>query len=329
MTEQNAVNNHKETALAQYGSRNEIRELANRIRLMLPGGQKYTDAEALTLAQISIAHDLDPFNGECWLIKDEKNGRVYGALIGIKGQRKHAKRQSNYWGQSGNGGFTRITDPKRLEEYGAATDDVCFEYRISDEATLNSYAGVLERFTRLGFPLETAQKMAGALPVTIGVGIWKRGEQTKMKPAQCAMFRAEKDALKRRFDVHLRMELPGQSLPLLAAEEEQELSVEAAEAEYSEKLEHDGKAEEPHRDPDEIMAELGFDPGAPVEGSQPAKPEIMYDDIVTAGDYLNAVTKPPWGWKSDHARKVLAENGDNILKAMDIARASIAEQKPE
>src|SRR3990172_6566782 len=97
-TMNNAIVGISYTTSIQFGSRDEIKELADRLVKMMPGGQNYTPSEALTLAQIAVAHDLDPFNGEVWLIKNEETGKVYGALIGLKGHRKHAKKQADYWG---------------------------------------------------------------------------------------------------------------------------------------------------------------------------------------------------------------------------------------
>ena len=79
----NAIVGTSYTTSIQFGSRDEIKELADRLVKLMPGGQNYTPSEALTLAQIAVAHDLDPFNGEVWLIKNEETGKVYGALIGL------------------------------------------------------------------------------------------------------------------------------------------------------------------------------------------------------------------------------------------------------
>lgn len=250
MTDQTAIEEIKGKDLANFGARADVRELSERIKSMLPGGSKYTLDEARTLAQIAIAHDLDPFNGECWLIKD--GNKVLGALIGIKGHRKHAKRQSAYWGD-----FHRIADPT---EYNAAERAVVFEYHIRDDVTMEVFTRRLEKLIDLGFSLEDAQKMVGKAPVTVGIGIWEPDEKTMMKPAQCAMFRAEKDALKRRFDVKFKIELDGGTIPLQAADFEDEPDADELEAEYSDMAEP--------RDTDEIIAELGYGPNG--EASKPS-----------------------------------------------------------
>lgn len=249
MTDQTAIEEIKGIDLANFGAREDVKELSERIRSMLPGGAKYTLEEARTLAQISVAHDLDPFNGECWLLKNQKSGEVLGALIGIKGHRKHAKRQSAYWGD-----FHRIVDPT---EYEAPERAIVFEYHIRDEVTMEAFTKRLEKLIKLGFSLEEAQKMVGKAPVTVGIGIWEPGEKTKMKPAQCAMFRAEKDALKRRFDVKFKIELDGGTIPLQTADFEDEPDADELEAEYSDMAEP--------RDTDEIIAELGYGPNGEVE----------------------------------------------------------------
>jgi hypothetical protein len=253
MTDQTAIEEIKGIDLANFGARADVRELSERIRTMLSGGSKYTLDEARTLAQIAIAHDLDPFNGECWLLKNQKSGEVLGALIGIKGHRKHAKRQSAYWGD-----FHRIVDPT---EYNAPERSIVFEYHIRDEVTMEAYTKRLEKLVDIGMKLDEAQKCVGKAPVTVGIGIWEPGEKTKMKPAQCAMFRAEKDALKRRFDVKFKIELDGIKVQFQSGDLEDEPDQQQIEGEYE-----DIAGEEEPRDTDEIIAELGYGPNG--EASQ-------------------------------------------------------------
>jgi hypothetical protein len=232
------------TTAVQFGSRDEIKELADRLVAMMPGGQNYTKSEALTLAQIAVAHGLDPFNGEVWLIKNEETGKVYGALIGLKGHRKHAKKQADYWGVGNNGGFERITDPAKLKAYGAVETSIVYEYKIMDSVTLEAYTRSVGNLIKAGVPFEAAQKQLGPAPLTLGVGIWTQGDKTKMKPAHCAMFRAEKDALKRRFDVKFTIEIEGRIVPMSTSiDPDEDLHAEEIEGQYSE-LVDDPQADE-------------------------------------------------------------------------------------
>jgi len=187
------VSTDKHIAIPHYGTPEEVKELAERIKMMMPGGTKYTNDEALTLAQMSVSTGLNVYNGEAWLIKSEDTGKIYGSLVGLKGLRKQGKRQAVYWGE-----FVRIV---RVEEYNAPPNSIVYEYHLMDEVTSRAWSKTMANLRRLGYTLDEAIKMAGKYPVTIGVGIWSPGDKTKMKPAQCAMFRAEKDGLKRRFDV--------------------------------------------------------------------------------------------------------------------------------
>lgn len=77
-------------ALQPYGTDEQIQQLAQRIKDYLPGGSRLKDHEALTLAQISIVYGLNAFNGEVWYIPAK------GPMVGIKGLRKAARKQSGY-----------------------------------------------------------------------------------------------------------------------------------------------------------------------------------------------------------------------------------------
>lgn len=193
---------NEKKSLVNYGRNEDIALLAERIKFMLPGGDRYTNNEAYMLAQLAIAYSLNPFNGECWIIKNQKTGKTLGALVGIKGLRKHAKRQSKYWGEGGEGGFKRILNKDRLKELGAGETDIVYTYEICDDHTQNKWLEGIERLRAVGFDQDICRDIMGQRPPTaLGVGIYKTGESTKMQPVQCSMFRAEKDCLKRRFDV--------------------------------------------------------------------------------------------------------------------------------
>ena len=64
MTSQIVPSNGK--TLAAFGERDDIRERKDRLVKMMPGTVRLNDQEALTVAQVAVAHGLDPFNGEVW-----------------------------------------------------------------------------------------------------------------------------------------------------------------------------------------------------------------------------------------------------------------------
>lgn len=191
----------KVSAIAPWADRADVRELAERLQAMMPGGSRLTQVEALTLAQAAVAHGLDPLNGELWYLKD-KQGRPLGLMAGIKGHRRAAHRQvqeeggGNYWPD--------FEGPLALDEkmaLGIPKGALAFRCKIRDTRTINEYIGEIERLMAAGLPWEAVESIVGARPYTAGVGYAEPTERSKMTLVQRAMKRAEADALKRRFDL--------------------------------------------------------------------------------------------------------------------------------
>lgn len=185
------------SSLAVWGSRDEVRELTERLKLMLPGGGKMTQNEIRALAQASIAHGLDPFNGEIWFLKD-RDGNPRGLMIGIKGLRKKAHEQvhGNFWVN-----FREITNEEERNRLRIASGALVFEARLFDSENIRTYVDAVGQLLKAGIPWEAVKGMVGDQPFTPGVGVLKATDKTLMEPVQCAMKRAEADAIKRRFDV--------------------------------------------------------------------------------------------------------------------------------
>lgn len=179
-------------AIQQWDSRDNVRELAERLKMMTPGGSKLDNNELLALAQGAVAHGLDPLNGEIWMIP----GR--GLMVGVKGLRKKAREQvqGNFWIE-----FNQLINPEERKALGIPDGAMAFETRLFDSENIRTYAETAERLLKAGIPWDAVSKMIGNKPYTTGIGILKPGENTKMDRVQCAMKRAEADALKRRFDV--------------------------------------------------------------------------------------------------------------------------------
>lgn len=179
-------------ALALLPDKQQLLDVNKRIETMLPGGSKLNTNERYALAQIAVAHGLDPFNGEVWYIP----GR--GPMIGIKGLRKKAREQvqGNFWID-----FREITDADERKRYSIDAGALAFEARLFDSENIMTYCSMVERMTKAGIPWSSVSSMLGDKPYTSGIGVLRPTEQTKMERVQCAMKRAEADALKRRFDV--------------------------------------------------------------------------------------------------------------------------------
>jgi hypothetical protein len=188
----------QDTQLTVYGGRNEIKELGDRLRKMMPSAQAFSEGEALAVAQIAHAHGLDPFNGEVWGIKRQDTGQWYGVMVGIKGLRKAARRaaaaeNSSYWLD-----FT-LVDAKK---YNATQEHaVVYECELRDASNMGAYGKAIHNLTDSGIPYKEAIEMVGKPPVVVGIGIAWPAEKSKMSLHSRAKKRAEADALKMRYDV--------------------------------------------------------------------------------------------------------------------------------
>lgn len=190
--------NGQSTALAPWGSRTEVREIDERIKLMLPNADRLNQSQRMALAQASIMHGLDPFNGEIWMIPN------HGLMIGIKGLRKKAHQQvkGNYWVE-----FSEIIDLDQRKRWGIPSDALAFEARLFDSENIRTFTEAVGKLLDAKIPWEAVQKMTGSKPYTTGVGVLRGHEKTRMERVQCAMKRAEADATKRRFDVPFGIEI--------------------------------------------------------------------------------------------------------------------------
>jgi len=199
MTEQTTVKGNG-GALTPWGSRDEVRELVARLRPMLPNSAKLNDGEIKALAQGAVAHGLDPLNGEIWIIP----GR--GLMVGVKGLRKKAREQvkGNFWID-----FREIIQAEERKRLRIPDGALAYEARLFDSENIRIYTEAVSQFTKAGIPWESVREIMGDKPYTTGIGVLAAGEQTKMQPAQCAMKRAEADALKRRFDVPFGLVIEG------------------------------------------------------------------------------------------------------------------------
>jgi hypothetical protein len=184
-------------ALSVFGSRTDIAEIKSRLMQMtLPGGKKLSENECRALAQLAIAHGLDPFNGEIWMIPGT------GPMIGIKGLRKKAREQISN-GHAGNFwcNFRAIQEKSERDTLLIPAGALAFECHLFDTETVNTYVSTIKQLKDAGMPWDSIVAVVGSQPYTSGYGYYKSGESSKMSPVQAAMKRSEADAIKRRFDV--------------------------------------------------------------------------------------------------------------------------------
>lgn len=180
-------------ALQLYPEQQEVDTLKMRIRDLLPGANKFTDAVLMAFAQISLAHGLDPWIGEIWIIPTKRGPRV---RAGIEGHRKAAHKQSAY--QIRQRPMTQAEHEQhglKLGQIGAVSEIYRSDSRIDGQAFIP----------------------------TCGYGIWSPGDpEAGIKPDRIphtktafwvALKRSEQDALRKGFDLPFISEENGASAP--------------------------------------------------------------------------------------------------------------------
>jgi hypothetical protein len=199
MTEEKAVALRQESALDVYGSGEDIKTLAKRIKVCLPGGNKLQEHDALALAQLSVAYGLNPFNGEVWLLVG-KDGASRGTMVGIKGLRKAARKQGGYWP------VFNVLNKAEKAELGIPETAVAYRCLVYRTDVLRQVAESIKMLHDGG--MKDAFEIYAYKPAE-GVGYCNPGEATKMKTDQAARKRSEADALKVAFDLPFATELTG------------------------------------------------------------------------------------------------------------------------
>ena len=283
------------TDLALYGNRSDVREFAERLRVTLPGASKLSGGEVTALAQLSVAHNLDPFNGEAWMIPGS------GLMVGIKGLRKAAQRQAQAEGGSFWTEITRV-EP---ETYSAPKNAVVYECILRDSVTTHAWAKSINAITTAGIPYKEAIEMLGKAPQKLGIGIATPEERSKMDIHQRARKRAEADAIKQRYQVDF-----GDQVTLSDDEPEQD---------YVETTMTEVTAPRPA---EVIVAELGF---------SPVEQEIITDVVAKNGDgvqyppELTVVTASDGRYYVDMDTAELSNHMNGILKGLK--KAGITEDE--
>lgn len=223
----------EERQLADFSpARVAVRELVARLK----AGLKIKDAsenEYIALATMSMAHNLDPFNGECWIIPGN------GVMAGIKGLRKAADAQLP------DGAYRnpilRLLQHSEYTKYAIPDDtEIAAICELTRSDATQKWVGQLSQLTALGMPYEEALKNFEPRPVWVGIGIVKKTDKSKMARIQLVFKRAEADAMKKAFNLPFNIDLSNEgfdSEPIEGeyAEYPAEQPEAAAEAEPAEK----------------------------------------------------------------------------------------------
>jgi hypothetical protein len=190
----------EERQLADFSpARVAVRELVARLK----AGLKIKDAtenEYIALATMSMAHNLDPFNGECWIIPGN------GVMAGIKGLRKAA--DSQLPDGAYRNPILRLLQHSEYTKYAIPEDaELAALCELTRSDATQKWVAQLSQLTAMGMPYEEALKNFEPRPVWIGVGIVKKGEKSRMARIQLVFKRAEADAMKKAFNLPFNIDL--------------------------------------------------------------------------------------------------------------------------
>jgi hypothetical protein len=184
-----------------FGEKRDIEALANRIKIMAPGGKKLNTDEAMALSQVSYLTGLNPFIGEIWYIPGN------GPMVGIRGARRYGNEQVKNEGGIDAFWYPVFTTCSPEEAGAPANVDVALAYRceLHDSVSTKQYQKMLtetiKEFREGGAPdpFGEAVKVVGPKPLWVGWGYSVTTESSKMNKGALARKRAEADAIKRRF----------------------------------------------------------------------------------------------------------------------------------
>lgn len=202
-----------------FRSRPDVAELAERLKMMVVGGEvRYNAVQALTLAQAALAHGLSPFNGEIYLMIDKKTGQSLGLVIGVKGLRKHARRQARRMNTMYDIKFEVIVDPDDLATQAPTAyyseDSVVVKATLTIASHIDKWLEQLAKIHQMtGMTARDAIELIGPKPEIVAYGVYDAREEnhqykgkTKMSPITYAKKRGEAAVLKEGFDLPFGLE---------------------------------------------------------------------------------------------------------------------------
>ena len=194
------------TELARLGRKKEIRELSRRLADLSPGGMKYTDDEALALAQYSWSLGANPLVGEAWLLKNEKTGKVLGLMPGIRLHRRRADEKDERTDDVRWIEYTYLEDIDERARFSIPQNAMAIKARLYRQSTTKAYSDATGKLADAGAPWDEIKHILGTKPYIEGIGILTKSEMdamnrgaNKMPHKQRCEKRAEAHALKQAY----------------------------------------------------------------------------------------------------------------------------------
>lgn len=179
-------------ALAAYGSGDDVKGLTNRLTYMLPNANEIGTPGVALVAQIAIAHGLDPLPGAdhlyAWKQRNKRTGKdEVQVVIGYKGLLHLARKQTRFTYQS------RPMTPDERAEHGIADQPAAVGY----VTTLYILADAIE-----------CQKAGIPYYPLVGTAVWRPGDEVPRgrTPAWVAKKNSLKDALRQVVTTGVRLQ---------------------------------------------------------------------------------------------------------------------------
>lgn len=302
-------------------------QAAKYIKMLLPYGEKLTDANALALSAYSRIHGLDPYNGECWfLVREKKNDRgevvgreELGVMPGIKGLRKKAREQmrgvdvqAHFWIEyEQSDAKTAGVDPTQTA--------VVYKAILRDSISAGQHILNTVRLSKAGYSKDEIRAMLGDMPTVTGFGAVKTQELRYLKqtPVTVAKKRAEAEVIRQRFDLGALGDTAEEVAP--DALEQAETAQQTNRPPAAEIIQGDFR-------PADTLEELGFGqafqpPARPEPTPQPKPAAILPPEMMTLAE-AEAVTTGTDGKRyGDLTSDDLHHRLNAMLKAMPDAPA--------
>jgi hypothetical protein len=169
-------------------------KMYGQLRNFISGGSRLTIEEALALAAYANYEGLDPFNGECWLLKN-RDGSIAGPAIGIRGLLRKVEQKvtpgENWWPH-----YNKIQTPEEDPDI-----ILMYECLIKDTETIRAYIRLRNELRDSGADEKMINEILSKPPEIRGVGTYRASEKNPHRdrlftPEQRAKKRALADALR-------------------------------------------------------------------------------------------------------------------------------------
>lgn len=181
------------TALVPYGTPKEVKEMARRIMALDRQPIRMGPGEASLLAEVAIAHSLDPFMGEVWgWVAGEGPNRKFTIMPGRRGILRHAHEQAKERGTHFWPKYRELVDMDERANLKVAQGDLAFECRVFDHKSVTTYTALITALKDAGFAPSEIRDQAGDPPFVFGLGLLTKQEMDALDKSRNKMTHVER-----------------------------------------------------------------------------------------------------------------------------------------